>query len=237
MKEKRFKAPTALLLFFVCICCSCNINSQSNTTLICDTIYSINSGYISGKKIYETNNSDRVILCLLCGNKEDTLIILTNLFASDFSLGGPYNQEKDTVLRSKFKKFKESVYIEQDRMDLFDDEDSGPPYYFSVIMGKDTIIYQSDLHKQNYYGFVEASLYEPRFLYADYQVGKKIKNCSLGNVLTDETINRIQYIELLPCDDYIYPNNCKRKTRKLWYVKMDVYKGYIEHIHISSLEN
>lgn len=236
-EKNRYIMRTILLLLFVCICYSCSVHSRPNLGAINDTIYSVNRDYIYGRKIYETYSDERILLCLLCGNKEDTLKILSNLFADDFSLGEPYNQVRDTVLRSKFVKYNDSVNIEQDRMDLFDEEDVGPPYYFTVIIGNDSIIYQSDLHKQNYYGFVEASLHDRRFLFADYQVGKNIKDCYLSNVLSDEIINKISYIELLPCDEYKYPNNCKQKKSNLWYVDMDVSQGRIERLHISSIEN
>ena len=225
-----------LLLIILNICLSFSANAQADKFAVCDTITDIWGKQIIGKTIFKaaTNEINREKTCLyfLKGNNEDSLIVVSDLSSSDFSLGGPYEQTRDSVLRQKFNKYKDVVNIIQDRMDLPETE-YGPPYLFSVVIGNDTIEYQSDLKKQNYYGFAEAFINDSIFSFAGCQVGKHIKETLFGTHIADKTIKKIKNIEVWP-SHYIHLQNVEHNIDEDWFLSIDIDEGYIKRLFVYS---
>ena len=225
-----------LLLIILNICLSFSANAQANKYAVCDTITDIWGKQVIGKTIFKaaTNEINREKTCLyfLKGYNEDSLIVVSDLSSSDFSLGGPYEQTRDSVLRQKFSTYKDVINITQDRMDLPETE-YGPPYLFSVVIDNDTIEYQSDLKKQNYYGFAEAFINDSIFSFAGCQVGKHIKETSFGTHITDKIIKKIKNIEVWPIH-YVHLQNSKHNIDKEWFLSIDIDEGYIKRLFVYS---
>ena len=230
----------SLFSFILMVIVACGGNAASmRDVVVRDTIYSSYGGndFLSGIRVYRNDlanrESDNVYLCLFNDN-EDTLTVVADLHPSNFSLGGPYDVQKDEVLRKKFFVFKDSVRIYQDRMDVLDkDEDDGPPYFFSVIIGNDTIDYIADLHKTNCYGFYEARLYDSRFRYSDYCVGRSLKDCALAKYVPNEILEKIRCVEMRSCCDYKVPSNKKKVDAvEFQQVNMEIEKGKVKSVYI-----
>ena len=227
-----------LLLTILNICLSFSVNAQADKFAVCDTITDIWGKQIIGKTIFKaaTNevNHEKTCLYFLKGNNEDSLIVVSDLSSSDFSLGGPYEQTRDSVLRQKFSTYKDVINITQDRMDLPETE-YGPPYLFSVVIGNDTIEYQSDLKKQNYYGFAEAFINDSRFSFAGCQVGKHIKETLFGTHIADKTIKKIKNIEVWPSHYiHIHLQNVEHNIDEDWFLSIDIDEGYIKRLFVYS---
>ena len=225
-------------ILMVAVACGGNAVSMRDDIVVRDTVYSNYGGndFLSGIRVYRNDlanrESDNVYLCLLNDN-EDTLTVVADLHPSNFSLGGPYDVQKDEVLRTKFSVFKDSAIIYQDRMDVLDkDEDDGPPYFFSVIIGKDTIDYIADLHKTNCYGFYEARLYDSRFSYSDYCVGKSLKGCALAKYVSKEILEKIRCVEMRSCGEYKVSSNKRENVAGFQQVNLEIEKGNVKSVYI-----
>lgn len=227
-----------LILIILNICLSFSANAQADNFAVCDTITDIWGKQIVGKTIFKATaneiNREKTYLYFMKGYNEDSLIIVSDLSANDFSLGGPYEQTRDSVLLHKFSKYKDVANITQDRMDLdLPEAEYGPPYLFSVVIGNDTIEYQSDLKKQNYYGFAEAFINDSRFCFAGCQVGKHIKETSFGTHITDKTLKKIKNIEVWP-SHYVHLQNTEYDINKDCFLSIDIDEGYIKRLFVYS---
>ena len=221
----------ALMLAFAC---SRNAVSKENVD-IHDTIYSkyFPDDYVSGIRVYRNDMANEengnVYYCLL---NKDTLTVIADLHPSKFSLGGPYNVQKDEVLRKKFSELKDSVKIYQDRTD-FGDEGDGPPYFFSAVIGNDTINYIADLSKTNCYAFYDAFLGSDRFSYDDYRVGMNLNDCSIAALIPKEILEKVHRIKLLHSGDYKLPTQKSIGNSIFQIVVVTVDNAIIKNIYVS----
>ena len=193
----------------------CIGEGKKNRIIENDTVWwayssSHENNYISGLCVYKLLDdkkpcNDNIFLCLLKGKNLDSLIVFTNLYTKDFSLGAPFEQVKDSVIKAKFKNYNDFVSFEQDMMGI--DDDDCPPHDLCVMIGGDTIVYRSDESHQNWYGFDYAILHNQRFSYGEYKMNKKITDCEFGTLIPYRYLKGVCYVELLQCRDY---------NHKLW---------------------
>lgn len=233
--ENRYRCFFLIILLFNIF--SCMGASQTYDGIAGDTLTDVWGHRIVGKVLFENSDDgkDGACKCLLSGNNCDTIIIVRDLSSDDFSLGGPYEQTKDSVLYEKFSAYKERLSIMQDRMGLdLPETDYGPPYLFVVVIGNDTIEYQSDLKKQNYYGFSEAFLNDSLFTFAEFKVGGHINETSYGAYIPDSIVNKIKCVQLLPYNFFPKMPKQEYSPNKDWYMILYIDSGLIKRIHVYS---
>lgn len=210
---------------------SLSVDSQYTDMLHIDTIrrVRVSAWYVTGIRVYKAKDGEQppgdIYLCLLNKEGGDSLIVFANTTSKQFTLGGPWGQTKDSVLRAKFSKY-DNVEIYQDTM--YTEPDYGPPYEFFVIIGRDSLDYMSNFTKENYYGFQTAILCESRFSFGEYKVGKNINNCTLGKLIPKEMFSNLKIIRMLPCCSYKLPFNKKFRDEGSWGITLKMDKGIIK---------
>ncbi len=216
---------------------SLSVNSQYTDMLHIDTIRSAWNSYsfVTGIRVYKAKDGEQppgdIYLCLLNKDGGDSLIVFANTTSKQFTLGGPWGQVKDSVLREKFSKY-DDLEIYQDTMDFSNPEDCAP-YEFFVMIGKDSIDYISNLTKENYYGFQTAILCDSNFSFGDYKVGKNINKCTLGKLISKEIISNLKVIDIFPCRSYRLPFNKKFRDEDNWGITLRIDKGIIKMMDIA----